>query len=314
MRKNKRLLNAFIIFDLIVIALLASYLFSFQETRSLDPVSRADLPGQFIQLEDGVTHYELSGPQDGPLVVLVHGFSVPYYVWDPTVIGLNAAGFQVLRYDLFGRGYSDRPDVDYTLDLFVRQLSQLTGAVVPDKAFNLVGLSMGGPIVSAYANRNPAHVLSLALVAPETQPVTAGTIFPMNVPLLGEWVMKVYMVPVYLPSSQAADAFNPAMLPDWEKRYRQQMEYKGFLKALLSTIRHLPQMDALGEYRQLAQSGIPVLLIWGEEDQSVTYDAIIKARQALPQAEYLQLAQTGHLPHFEKADLVNAALVKFFNQ
>ena len=112
--------------------------------------------------------------------------------------------------------------------------------------------------------------------------------------------MKVYMVPFYLPQSQEADAFNPAVLPDWERRYRLQMQYKGFRRALLSTIRHLPEMNALEEYQQLSQSKIPILLNLGEEDQSVTYEAINEARLVLPHAEYLQLTQAGHLPHFEK--------------
>ena len=61
-------------------------------------------------------------------------------------------------------------------------------------------------------------------------------------------------------------------------------------------------MNALEEYQQLSQSKIPILLIWGEEDQSVTYEAINEARLVLPHAEYLQLTQAGHLPHFEKAE------------
>lgn len=314
MPKNRKRLRIFIIIDSIILALLAAYLFTFNETRRLDDSSRADLPGQFVALEDGITHYELSGPQDGPLVVLMHGFSVPYYVWDPTVTGLTDAGYQVLRYDLYGRGYSDRPDLEYDTTLFIRQLSQLTEAVTLNKPFHLVGLSMGGPLASAFANRNPERVLSLVLIAPETLPVTAATIFPMNVPLLGEWVMKVYMVPVYLPASQGADAFNPDLLPDWEARYRQQLDYKGFRQALLSTIRHLPEMDALAEFDQLADTRIPILLIWGEEDKTVTGEAIIQARTALPQATYLQLPEAGHLPHFEKADEVNQALIDFFGQ
>ncbi len=172
---------------------------------------------------------------------------------------------------------------------------------------------MGGPIVAAYTNRNPDHVLTLTMIAPETLPVTPKTIFPMNVPLLGEWVMKVYMVPYYLPQSQGADAFDPTLLPNWEMRYREQMDYIGFRQALLSTIRHLPQMNALDEFRQLSITKIPVFLIWGEEDQSVSAEAIQQARLVLPQAEYLQLPQAGHLPHYEKAEIVNQALVNFFN-
>jgi pimeloyl-ACP methyl ester carboxylesterase len=51
-------------------------------------------------LSNGVVHYELTGSEDAPVVVLVHGFSVPCYVWDPTFEALTEAGFRVLRYDL----------------------------------------------------------------------------------------------------------------------------------------------------------------------------------------------------------------------
>lgn len=44
------------------------------ESKELSDETRAELPGEFIQLSDGVTHYEVAGPQDGQPVVLVHGF------------------------------------------------------------------------------------------------------------------------------------------------------------------------------------------------------------------------------------------------
>ena len=69
----------------------------------LDATTRANLPGQFAQLAAGVTHYQLDGPPDAPVVVLAAGFSVPYYIWDPTFKALTAAGFRVLRYDYYGR-------------------------------------------------------------------------------------------------------------------------------------------------------------------------------------------------------------------
>jgi len=68
----------------VLLALLAAYLYLDEEKTTLDDEIRAALPGQFVELSDGVVHYELAGPENGPTVVLVHGFSVPYYVWDPT--------------------------------------------------------------------------------------------------------------------------------------------------------------------------------------------------------------------------------------
>ena len=50
------------------------------------------------------------------------------------------------RYDQFGRGYSDRPDVAYTADLYDRQLLQLLDSLAWRDRIDLVGLSMGGPV------------------------------------------------------------------------------------------------------------------------------------------------------------------------
>ena len=61
--------------------------------------------------------------------MLIHGFSVPYFIFDPTFNFLTKAGWRVLRYDLFGRGFSDRPHVRYNIDLFVRQLKELLDAL-----------------------------------------------------------------------------------------------------------------------------------------------------------------------------------------
>ncbi len=136
------------------------------ETRVLDDQARLAAPGEFIRLPDGMVHYELKGPADGQPVVLVHGFSVPYYIWDPTFPALAAAGFRVLRYDLFGRGYSDRPDLPYTMDLFVRQLRGLIEALQLKVPLDLVGLSMGGPISAGFTDRHPELVRKLCLLDP----------------------------------------------------------------------------------------------------------------------------------------------------
>ena len=230
----------------------------------------SSFPVNLLICPSGTTHYELEGSSDGDLVVLVHGFSVPYYVWDPTFEALTASGYLVLRYDLFGRGYSDRPNVDYDLDLYLGQLDSLLDGLSLNQGIHLVGLSMGGPIVTAYANQHPDDVKSVTLIAPEVLTVSGVDIFPMNFPLLGELVSGAYLVPFYLPSSQSADFYNPDHFPGWEDRYREQMLYKGFRRAILSSIRNLAGQDSLAEYKKLGESRVPVLLLWGEEDQSVS--------------------------------------------
>jgi alpha-beta hydrolase superfamily lysophospholipase len=119
-----------------------------REFTTIDDVVRSRSPGRFAKTADGFVHYQLDGPAAARTVVLIPGFSVPYYIWDPTFQGLVNAGFRVLRYDLLGRGLSDRPELIYGPDLFDRQLANLLTAVGIVQPVDLAGLSMGGPIQS----------------------------------------------------------------------------------------------------------------------------------------------------------------------
>lgn len=98
--------------------------------------------------------------------MLVHGFSVPQFIFEPTFTFLTEQGFRVLRYDLYGRGFSDRPDKRYDIDLYVGQLANLLDALEIREPVSLVGLSMGGPITATFTVRFPQRVRKLVLIDP----------------------------------------------------------------------------------------------------------------------------------------------------
>ncbi len=249
-----------------------------------------------------------------PSVVLVHGFSVPYYVWDPTFKALTEAGFRVLRYDLYGRGYSDRPQAAYDLDLFTGQLRDLLSALDVEEPVVLVGLSFGGSVVARYADEYPQQVQGLVLLDPQVAPVSTGDIFPMNLPLVGEYIMSVYMTPYMLPKSQPNDFYRPERFPDWEAKYRDQMGYVGFKRAILSSIRDMVGLYPLVDYRALGKRDLPAMLIWGEEDRTISAAEIDLVQEAIPQAEFHPIAEAGHLSHYEQAGAVNPLLIAFLNR
>lgn len=97
-----------------------------------------------VQLSFGNTDYELTGPEAGPLVVLLHGGSIPMWTWDRQVPVLVNAGFRVLRYDMFGKGTSACPVVEYDRNLFRSQLLDLLNSLGLTEPVHLVGFSFGG--------------------------------------------------------------------------------------------------------------------------------------------------------------------------
>ncbi|MEJ5310332.1 MAG: alpha/beta hydrolase [Anaerolineae bacterium] len=283
------------------------------ETQNLDATARANAPGQFVTLTDGITHYEMAGPADGLPVVLIHGFSVPAFIWDPTFIGLADAGFRVIRYDLFGRGYSDRSDVVYNQALFDRQLGELLEALALGPAVNLVGLSMGGGIAVYFTAHHPERVRRLALIDPSgmpmRQPLPAHL---LRIPLVGEWLIDHFAEKLII-MGMARDAYARAKAPELADRYREQMRYRGFKRAILSTWRHGRLFAMTDVYRAVGQQDRPVLLIWGRGDKTVPFPISEKVRQAIPQAEFHPI-DAGHIPHHEKPEIVNPLLVRFFGQ
>jgi pimeloyl-ACP methyl ester carboxylesterase len=281
------------------------------ETMELNDESRASAPGSFALLSSGYTHYELCGSETGQPVVLVHGFSVPYFIWDPTFAFLTNSGFRVLRYDLIGRGYSDKPRIRYDLDLFCKQLTELLDTLGLER-FNLIGLSLGGPISSTFTTRHPERVRKLALIDPAgVRPVVLPKAITSEIlPVMGELVSGLFSNKRRT-KEFASDFYNPANIKVFVRKYMVQVKYKGFAYALLSTMRNGMLGDFSSTYHKIGELGLPTLLFWGRNDKTVPFEYSDDLRAAIPQMEFHAFENCGHIPHYEKPDEANPILLEF---
>ncbi len=296
------------VFLLAAIALLVIYQRANVEVLPMDATARADAPGQFIELSDGTTHYELAGPADGPVVVLVHGFSVPYYIWDTTFAALTESGFRVLRYDLYGRGYSDRPDIAYDGALFERQIVELIEGLDLDEPLDVIGLSMGGAVTVRFVANQRQRVRRAVLVDPVHS--TWGT--PDLPRVIGNYVLAVRMLP-RMAEGQLSDFVRPENYPTWVDQYRVQMRYEGFRRAVIATLYDFGPEDHFSWYSDVQALGVPTMLVWGEEDRTLPIAGADEIREVLD-VEYLPVPDAGHLPHIEQDATVNPAIVEFLTQ
>lgn len=282
-----------------------------QETSELDDKARQGTNGSYIRLSDGVTHYELAGPEKGRTVVLICGYSVPYYIWDPTFDALVKAGIRTLRYDFYGRGYSDRPDTKYDADLYDRQLSDLLHALKIQEPVDLIGGSMGGPVAVVFTSRHPEQIRTLSLFDAAYFDGYPSN-WKIDTPLVGEYVMALY-VPS-LGDAQRGDFIHPERYPDYFPKFQVQTRYKGFRRALLSTRRHYFHQDLRNDYKNVGQSHKPVLAIWGREDRSVALKVSDDLRAAIPQAQFHIIDDAAHIPFYEHPEIVNPILIEFLNK
>ena len=293
----------------IVFGVLVAYgIWKNPEKATLAAAARGGATGQFIGSSQGITHYQTAGPDTGRVVVLVHGFSVPYYIWDSTFTALSGAGYRVIRYDTFGRGLSDRPDAVYDGALFDGQLDELLDSLHVSQPIDLMGVSFGGFVTAHYVAGHAKRVRTLTLVDPVA---SAGTLPGLlSTPIVGSWVWQTTVVPT-MADNQASDFLHPEHFPTWADRYRPQMRFKGFGRALLRSRVTLTHTDFDSLYARAGRTGIPVLLIWGKQDTTVPIALSDVVRRNIPQIEYFPVDSSGHLPTLEQSTLVHAKMEAF---
>ena len=284
------------------------------ETKRLDAEVRALAHGSYVKLSNGITHYELTGPETGQVVVLIHGFSIPYQIWDPLFDPLVKAGFRVLRYDLYGRGTSDRPQVPYNQDLFDIQLEELLTVLRLTPPVDLIGLSMGGCVSVVFCDRHPDFVRKLVLI----DPAGFSMNFPILVklvtaPLLGELVFCLLGRKMFI-SSIAKGYYGEGQYPEYIDVAYQQMEFQGYRQALLSTLRNGVLSDNSGSYSRVGKQEKPSLLIWGTRDRAVPFHTNNKVREAIPQIEFHAVDNVGHVPHYECPSVVTPIILEFLRR
>ncbi len=286
------------------------------EQITLTNTVRENLPGKFIKLSKGYTHYELleangpnaDGPKGSDLVVLVHGFSSPMFVWDKVAPFLKKNGFNVLRYDLYGRGFSDRPNYTYDKDIYDSQLINLLSALgYEDTSFHLVGLSMGGEISTIFTSRHPEKIKTLTLVDPAGLPTDLST--PPN------FVLKIpfvkYIINRIMIGNLDKNFYRPENFPEYEQKYTAQMQYKGFRDAIKSSLLHMDMQGASEEFKKAGNTQIPKLLFWGENDETIPYEVHEKVQEKMKDLKFVSVPECGHMPNYEQPNIFNNALLEF---
>jgi len=305
----KRILKMFIGILIILVVILAGlYFFSDKENKILDEKERDRLGGSYIALSDGITHYKLSGKVGNHLVVLIHGGTVPMWTWDIQTKALTDAGFRVLVYDKYGRGYSDRPDIVYSQELYKRQLLELLDKLKLNEQFDLVGLSLGGGTAVSFTAQYPERVRKLVLISPVIKNYHVPSI--LKIPIIGEFITRLFGIKKI--SERFASLFEGNQEANkYVMLFEEQTTYKGFQRSLLSMLKN----DALGDYTEsyerLGKQDREVLLIWGTDDNEIKKEMITEIRNSIPNLKFEAVVGVGHGIVFQRPDVIDSLLIDF---
>ncbi|MBT2131477.1 alpha/beta fold hydrolase [Aliiroseovarius lamellibrachiae] len=277
--------------------------------KEMDSAARRDAPGGFAELPSGLTHYQWHGVGRGPVVVMVHGLTSPSWVFQALIPHLTRFGFHILTYDLYGRGYSDRVAGAQDESFHVAQLEELLDALdIADQEISLFGYSMGGSIATAYAARHPEQIDRLMLLAPAGMHYHPGPLlnWVRDKGRLGDWLWGA--LGAWQLRRTALAETDEVAIHDLPERMVAETQNRGYLRAILSSERHMLSQSQEANHRAIAKTPIAVISVWGEEDSVIPLSSIGKLTEWNRRAYKYQIAGAGHGIGYSHPDAVAMAL------
>ena len=260
-----------------------------------------------------INYYEAG---QGPPVILLHGFGASAYAW--RFLGPELAkDHRVFTIDLKGYGLSAKPeDGKYAIS---DQADMVAEFIRTRDLHDLVviGHSMGGGVtLMTYfkvAEDDPARIKKLVLID------SAG--YPQKMP----WFIWLAKAPVLgsvggmLVSPRFATAqvlrtcyYHKDRITDEQiDTYAYYGSLPGAREAVVATAQQIVPEDIEAVTAQYKTIRVPVLIIWGEEDEVVPVDVGRNFKRDIPNSELVILPKCGHIPPEEEAGVTTRTVEAF---
>jgi pimeloyl-ACP methyl ester carboxylesterase len=258
----------------------------------------------------------------GRPLILIHGFGAAIGHWRNNIPALAAGGYKVFALDLLGFGGSDKPAIDYTLDVWVELLQDFCTELVQEPAIfvgNSIGALLGMMVLADHPDIAAGGVLLNAAGGLNHRP--DELVFPLRVvmgtftklvgsEIAGPWLFNLIrqkprirrtLQQVYRDHTAVTDElvdmlYEPSCDPGAQK--------------VFASILTAPPGPTPGEL--LPRIHQPLLILWGEADPWTPIAGAKLYRELADRSEQVQFVEipgAGHCPHDECPDQVNRLIL-----
>lgn len=270
---------------------------------------------QFITLSPGLTiHVRDQGVRSGRTLVLIHGSNASLHTWQPWVDRLQN-DYRIISLDLPGHGLTGaNPSGHYDSASYVDVVDHVLQRLGVTHAV-IAGNSMGGGVSWNYALRHPEKVDGLVLIDAAGAPSATSRHMPIGFRLARIPVLR-NLAGIITPRSLFAaslktSVYNPAFAtPAMVDRYWELNRYPGNRAATMARFAQMPQNRPASAQR-LAAIKVPVLILWGQEDNLIPVAAAHWFHTALPTSRLIIYPKVGHIPMEEISDQSAADLKRW---
>jgi 3-oxoadipate enol-lactonase len=245
--------------------------------------------------------YSLSGNENGPKMVLLHGLFMNSDCWKYQLAEFEPK-FHILKLDLRGHGRSTKPVGPFTIRDYVDDMKKLLEYLQWNSNLYLVGHSLGGMIALVYAVENPEKIKKMVIAdsfCHVTHDAITDVISRVNNNPLEKFAMGI--------STRGLKPYN--------------REIAKFIASLLTD--HMTKEDCLAATaasagftmcKYLKQIKIPTLVLVGKNDITTPVWASGMIHDWMPQSEMVIIPKAAHLTIFDHPTEFNQYTLSFWEK
>jgi epoxide hydrolase 4 len=287
-----------------------------------------DIEHTYLTVNNLHLHTVQAGPQDGPLVILLHGFPEFWRGWIKQIGPLAEAGYRVVVPDQRGYNLSDKPEgvASYNIEQSTADVDDLIAVLGREKVF-LVGHDWGAAVAWETALRYPQRLEKLAILnvphldvmnrflfSSFAQMRKSWYIFFFQIPYLPEWLLGrndcTYAVRMLLGSSNKG-SFSRADIEEYKLAWKQ----PGALTAMINWYRAMLRQRLKGPWNPQKivprRVHVPTLMLWGKNDIALSWEMAQPSIDLCDAGQLIFFENATHWVQHDEAEAVNRQLLAF---
>ena len=287
-------------------------------------VGVAPVENLFFQNRAVCLHAVAAGPQDGPVVLLLHGFPEFWYGWHRQIEPLAAAGFRVVVPDQRGYNLSSKPSgvASYSLGELVSDVIAIADQLGQQKIF-LAGHDWGAAVAWSTALLHPQRIAKLAVLNVPHPSVMRRFMMKRLRQVLRSWYIYFFQLP-YLPEalfsafhfrigeralvlSSRPGTFSPEDLV----HYRAAWSQPGAITAMINWYRALFRFRSKFPDRTVH---VPTRIFWGERDAFLLSEMAHESLRYCTDGKLFTFATATHWLQHEEPNRISGHLIDFFRR
>lgn len=260
---------------------------------------------------DGVrTRVATAGPEDGQPVILLHGTGGHWETFAPTIPALSDQ-YRCIAVDMIGNGFTDKPDYDYEIQVYVRHVLGVMKELHVERA-HFIGMSLGAWVSAKIAQQHPELVDKVILMSPAGLIATQSNM---------ERIRAERTKAVEDPNWEVITAIFEHLIADEDRRLPDLIGLRQAIYRRPDTRATIDHLLALQNYEtrernllsedQWREIQAPTMVVASGKDHGEYQSTARQVANLIPNSTVFEMPEVRHWPHFEDPEAFNPAAVAF---